>query len=135
MFQVIIEKILPTKGFISPRETFLDESNCNCSSYKFSYKFAFISLFSCRKNRKARVKFLAGLWSFNREYIFYSELRSTSKACRIQQILEKKFIYYYYSYYGFMPGHNTTRYCFQERCIHKIVAVHTYSTVLLRELE
>ena len=38
-------------------ERFLYDNNCNCNSYKFSYKFAFIPVLSFRRNQKQELKF------------------------------------------------------------------------------
>ena len=57
LFQVILKKHFLAKILREIFETLLYESNCNYNSCKFSYKFAFISLFSFRKNQKQELVF------------------------------------------------------------------------------
>ena len=80
----------------SNNETFLYENNCNYDSYKLSYKFVYISFLSFRSIQKqeSNFKHLGGLVTrLNIWFSVYSESRSTSMVCRIQQTFTKGFFY------------------------------------------
>ena len=78
----------------SNNETFLYENNCNYDSYKLSYKFAYISFLSFLSFQKqeSNSQHLGGLVTrLNIWFSVYSESRSTSMVCRIQQTFTKDF--------------------------------------------
>ena len=58
LFQVVSEKKLCSKDFTCNMRNIFYESNCEYNVFKFCYEFAFIFLFSFRKNnKKKRIKF------------------------------------------------------------------------------
>ena len=57
MIQVISEKTLCRKGFISNLRDILNENNRNYNSYRYSYKFAFILFLFLLTNQKQESEF------------------------------------------------------------------------------
>ena len=64
---------------------FLHENNCNCMSYKFSYKSASTTLTSFPKNTKAVIKFSVSWWPDNEKYFcfLFPDSCFKSKACLV----------------------------------------------------
>ena len=76
-------------------EIFLHENKYKYISYRFNYKFAFILVLSFLTNQIQEPSFqqVGILLTRNIVVFVYSESRSTSKTCRIQQIFIKEFSY------------------------------------------
>ena len=95
VFQVISEKTLCSKNFTKNLREIFIWNNRNYNSYKFSYKFIFISFLSFHRNQKQESNFqqVVGLVTRNNFGFFYSESRSTSEIYRIQLTFIKGFSY------------------------------------------
>ena len=93
---VISEKVLRSiKILLEIWEKFLHESNFDRNSYKFSHKIVLISLFYFAKKQKQEPVFQQPGDLVKRNIFFFDnrKLRSTSKACRIQQNFAKELSY------------------------------------------
>ena len=107
VIQVISEKKLCSEGFTSNlRDIVLHENNCNYHSYRFSYKFSFILfLFSYKPNMNQVFSKLLVWYQEIFLFFVYSELRSTSKPCRILWSYIKEFSYMLFLFVLLFHGH------------------------------
>ena len=95
-FKWSAKKHCVAKVLLAIWKMFLHQNNRNYNSYRFSYGFAFILLFSLSYKPKTRIRFSATWWSGNKKYFCffaYSELCFTLKPCRIQYTFVKEFSY------------------------------------------
>ena len=81
-----MKKHCVAKVLLAVWEIFLHEDNCNYSSYRFSYKLAFILFLSFLTNQKQELGFqqVGGVVTRNISFFVYSKLHSTSKPCQTQ---------------------------------------------------
>ena len=104
LIQVISEKTLVAKILLAIWELALHENNRNYISFRLNYKFTFILFLSCLTNQNQESGFQQ-VGSLVTRYISnfaYSESRSNSKPCWIQQTFLKDFnrlLYYIILYY------------------------------------
>ena len=85
-------------------EFLLNENNCTCNTYKFSYKFTFIPLCVPSLKPKARIQFSASWWSGDEKYLCFLIIVSCTllQGCpKLKRLLLMDFLTCYHcSYYA-----------------------------------
>ena len=66
-----MQKYCVTKVLLAIREMLLYENNIICNSHRFSYKFAFILIFSFLTNQNQESVFQQSWWSGNEKYFCF----------------------------------------------------------------